>query len=119
MRIAEVDLDVGRHSETLMLRHLVAPIPRQRFVEFLRQLARMLDQRIDDRLGIFASDFHQHHIARLTFNQGGDLAIRIAEQKIPFPVTRYRTILNAGGALANRHGIGDSAVIARLLGVMA
>jgi len=39
VRIAEVDLDVGCHGNALMVSHLLAPIPGQRSVQFVRQLA--------------------------------------------------------------------------------
>jgi len=42
-RIAEADFDVGRQGEALVVGHLLATIPSQRFVEFPWQLVRMLD----------------------------------------------------------------------------
>lgn len=48
----------------------------------------VLDQRIDDRLGIFAVDLHQHHVACLTFHERRDLAVLAAKQQVAFPVTR-------------------------------
>ena len=42
-----------------------------------------------------------------------------AEQQITFPVTGYRPVFNAGRTLADRDGVGDSAVLVRLLSVMA
>ncbi len=60
--------------------HLGAPIPGQRFVEFLWQLASVLDQRIGERLGIFAGDLYQHHVACLTFDESRNLAAAISAQ---------------------------------------
>ena len=72
----------------------------------------MLDQCVDDGLGIFTGHFHQHHITRLAFNEGRNLAVNTAAQQIPFPVSRYRPVCHRGRTLADRHGIGDPAVIA-------
>jgi hypothetical protein len=43
LRITEIDLDVGRQCESLVTGHLCTPVPGQRFVEFVRQLARVLE----------------------------------------------------------------------------
>ena len=102
-----------------MVGHLGSTIPGQRFVEFLRQLASVLDECIDDRLGILAGDLHQHHVARLTFDEGRNLAAPAAAQQITFPVTGYRAVFNCGRAFADRHRVADSAVIVRLQRVMA
>jgi len=45
------------------------PDPGQRFVELLRQLASVLIRHWD-RLGIFAGDLHQHHVAGMPFDKG-------------------------------------------------
>ena len=45
-----------------MVGHLLATVPCQGTVEFLRQLLRLLDQGIDHRLGILAVDLGQHHV---------------------------------------------------------
>ena len=47
----------------------------------------MLDERINDRLGIFAIDLREHDVARLTLDECCNLAILAAEQEITFPVT--------------------------------
>jgi len=60
------------------------PVPSRRFVELLRQLASVFDQRVDDRLGIFSGDFHQHHIARMTLDKGRNLAVLASEQQVTF-----------------------------------
>ena len=80
MWITKVYLYVSRQREPRVVGHLFAPIPRQRFVEFLRQPARVFDQRIYDRLCIFASNLHQHYVACMTFDKGCDLAVAISEQ---------------------------------------
>jgi hypothetical protein len=68
---------------------------------------------------ILTGDLHQHHIARLTFDEGRNLAAPAAAQQITFPVTGYRAVFNRGRAFADRHGVADSAAIVRLLRVMA
>ena len=117
--ITEVHLDVGGEREALMIGQLLAAIPGQRLVEFPRSLVRLLDKRVDLRLGVLALDPDQHHVARVAFHQGGDLAVVAAEQQVTFPVARHCTVLDLGGALTDRDGVGDPAVIARLLRVMA
>ena len=59
------------------------------------------------------------HIARMTFDQGCDLAVLAAEQKITLPVTRYGTILDLCRSLADRDGIFYPATICRFLRVMS
>lgn len=43
LRIAEIDGDVGFHREAAMIGELLAAIPGQRFVEFVRQFSRLPD----------------------------------------------------------------------------
>lgn len=56
-----------------------ASIPGQRFIELLRQLAYVLDQRIEHGLRILASRLHQNHEPARAFNQRCDLAIGITK----------------------------------------
>ena len=79
----------------------------------------MLDQRIDDRLRIFAANLDQHRIAGMALDQGRNLAVLATAQQVAFPVPGYRPVRRAGRTLADRDGVGDAAVIVRLLGVMA
>ena len=79
---------------------------------------RLLNQCIDHRLGVFAFDPHEHHVARVTFDQGGDLAVVAAEQEITFPVTGHSTILGLSRSLADTDRIGDAAMTGALLRVM-
>ena len=109
LRVAEVDLDVGRQGELLMVRHLAAAIPGQRLVEFPGQLAGMANECVDDRLGVLARRPNQHHVTRLSFHQRRDLAVVAAEQQVAFPVTRDGPILSLRGLLADRYGVGDLA----------
>src|SRR6266576_335813 len=46
----------------------------------------MLDQRVDDRLRIFAANLDQHRIAGMALDQGRNLAVLAAEQQVAFPV---------------------------------
>src|SRR5271170_2165213 len=79
----------------------------------------MLDQRVDDRLRIFAANLDQHRIAGMALDQSRNLAVLAAEQEVTFPVPGYGPVFHAGRTLADRDGAGDSAVIVCLLGVMA
>jgi hypothetical protein len=85
----------------------------------LRQLARILDQRIDHGFGVLACQLHQHQVARLTFDQCGDLAVAPAEHQVPFPVARHRAIFDKRRAFADRHCVGDLPMDCGLLRVMA
>ena len=58
-----------------MVRHFLATIPGQRFVELGWKFVRMFDERINDGLGVFAGHSDEHHVTRLTLNQGRDLAV--------------------------------------------
>src|SRR5674476_693119 len=80
---------------------------------------RMLNQRVDDGLGIFTGSFNQHHIARLAFDEGRNLTVTTAAQQVPFPVTGYRPVCHRGRTLADRYRIGNSAVVVCLLRMMA
>lgn len=80
LTIGEVDLDVRGHAETLVAGHLRASITSQRLVEFLRQLAGVLGQSVDDSLGILARDLHKHHEPGLAFDQRRNLAVGATEQ---------------------------------------
>ena len=75
LRIAEIDIDIGRQAKTFVIGKLFAPVPCQRFVEFSGQLPCMFDQRIYNRLGVPTWNLHQHHVARVTFDQGGDVGV--------------------------------------------
>src|SRR5579864_2042361 len=50
LRIAEVDVDVGRQAKSPMIRKLLATVPGQGLVELRRQLPGLLDQRRYDCL---------------------------------------------------------------------
>ena len=107
-----------QRRQTLEAGHLVASIPCQRLVELLRQFASVLDQRVDDRLGVFAIHLHEHDVTRLAFDQCRDLAVAAAKHQVSFPVTRHCTILNRCRPLADRDGAHDLAVGTSLLRVM-
>ena len=61
----------------------------------------------------------QHHIARVTLDQGRDLRVVAAADKITFPVTGYGSILDFGWSLTDRDGVADPAMVLGLLCVMA
>ena len=80
LRIAETDLNFGGQREALMVRHFLAAVPRQRFIEFVWKLMSMLDKCTDHGLCIFSIDLCKHEVARLPLHQSCDLAILTAKQ---------------------------------------
>ncbi len=78
--VTEIDLYVRRQRKALMSGHLGTSIPGQRFVEFLWQFARILDQRIGERPGIFTGDLYPHQVACLTFDESCNLTAAISAQ---------------------------------------
>ena len=119
MGIAEVDLDIRRQCESLVAGHFLTPVPRQRFVKFVRQLASVFDQGVGDGPSIFARELDQHQVARLTFDQRGNLAVVAATQLVTFPVPWYGSIVSRRGPFADGDGIDNPAVIVSLLCVIA
>ena len=75
LRIAEVDLDVGRHTEPLMIRHFVTTIPSECLVEFRWQPLRLFDESIHDSFRVPTGQFGEHHKARVSFYERCDEAI--------------------------------------------
>lgn len=98
MGIAEIYRDVGRQRESFVVRHFLAPIPCQGFVEFLRQLSGIFDQGVGDCRGIFPRQLDQHQIARLAFYQCRYLTILAATEEIAFPMSRHGSILHRSRA---------------------
>src|ERR1700745_1183253 len=85
--------------------------PCQRSIKFLRQLAGMPDECIDDRLAILAGYLDQHDVTRLTLNEGCNLAAAPTAKQIPFPVARYGPVFNGRRAFADRYRVPNPAVI--------
>src|SRR5665811_1563414 len=52
LRIAEVNVDVGRQRKSSMIRKFLAPVPGQRLIQLTRQHFRLLDERGNNRLGV-------------------------------------------------------------------
>src|SRR5262245_31626025 len=82
-----------------MVRHLLAAIPRQRFIEFVWKLVSVLDKCADDGLCIFSTDLRKHEVARLPLHQRCDLAILAAETAIGKGTRRSQSPRN----LESRH----------------
>ena len=80
-----------------MIGHLFAAVPGQRLVQLVRQLLCVLDERINDRLRIFAIDLREDDVASLALDQRCNLAILAAERKVTFPVTRTARSSAAAG----------------------
>ena len=107
LRITEADIDVGRQAEPAMVREFLAPVPGQGLVELGRQLPRLPDERGYHCQGFLVGNPYQHHVTRLTFDQGRDVAVLRSRQQITFPVTRHRPIFDRGRALTDRHHVPD------------
>ena len=56
---------------------------------------------------ILLFDFDQHHIPRLTFDKGRNIAVMGAGKKVVFPMPGYCAIFDGGGPVLNRDGIRD------------
>ena len=57
LRIAEVNVDVGRQRQAPMLRKLLAAVPGQRLIQLIRYRLRLLDQRGNYGLSILLATF--------------------------------------------------------------
>ena len=57
LRIAEVNVDVGRQRQAPMVRKLLAAVPGQRLIQLIRYPLRLLDQRGNYGLGILVATF--------------------------------------------------------------
>jgi hypothetical protein len=68
---------------------------------------------------IFAGDFHKHHVMRLAFDEGSNLAVTAAEHEIAFPMPRYDPILNSGQTFTDRNRLDNPTMVICFLGVMA
>ena len=86
LRIAEVNVDVGRQRQAPMVRKLLAAVPGQRLIQLIRYRLRLLDQRGNYGLGILVGDLRQCHVTRLPFDQGRDVAVLRSGQQIAFPM---------------------------------
>ena len=68
-----------------MICQFFSAIPSQGFVEFPWQPPGLFDQPRDNAFGVLIGDFNQHDVARLAFDQGGDVAVFGAADQITFP----------------------------------
>src|ERR1035441_3088312 len=107
LRIAEVNVAVGRQRKSSMTRKLLAPVPGQRLIQLTRQHFRLLDERGDDRLRVLIGHLRQEDATRMTFDQGRDVAVPRPGQEIAFPMTRHRPIFNRCRSLTDRDDILD------------
>src|SRR5713226_9629355 len=57
--------------------------------------------------GVLACHLGQHHITRMTLDQGRDIAVVRPGQQIAFPMARHRTIFNRRRSLTDRDDILD------------
>ena len=81
MRIAKVDIDVGRHRAAGMIGQFLTAIPGAGFGELTRQPLGLFDERRDDAFGVFVRDLGQHHKPGMALDQRGDVAVlRSADQ---------------------------------------
>jgi hypothetical protein len=101
LRIAEVDVDVGFHGEALVIGEFFAAVPGQRFVKFVRQLSRLLDQGGDYSLRILGRDLGEHQITRVAFDKRQDVAVIRPAKQVALPVTRHGPVLNRRWSLSD------------------
>jgi len=70
----------------------------------------LLDQGIYHVSLSLLGTFRQHHVACMTLNERGDLAVVGAEDQVAFPVTGHGPDPPPSGSLADRDGIADLAL---------
>ena len=103
MRITEIDGDVGFDGEALVIGQLSAIIPGQRFIKLIGKLARLLDESVDDGLGLPVLDLREHDIARVSFDQRDDEAVLRSAQQIAFPMAKRLAVINILRAFMDRN----------------
>src|ERR1700721_4511487 len=64
LRIAKIDVDVGRQRKSTMSRQFLATVPSQGLIQLLWELLRLLDECGYYRPGILACPLGQHHVTR-------------------------------------------------------
>jgi hypothetical protein len=74
-----------------MIGKFLAPVPGQGLLQLLWSLPSLLDERGDDRPG---DPLGQHHVTRVTLDQGRDVAAVRSGQQIAFPMARHCPIFN-------------------------
>jgi len=79
----------------------------------------VLYQCIDHCHGIASVDLDQHDVARVPFDQRGDLTVLVAKQQIPLPVTGHGAIFNSRRPLTDGDGVYDPTVVVGFLRVVA
>ena len=87
-RVAEIDLDVRRQAKRLVIGELLAAIPCQRLVELSGQLLRLLNECVDDGLGVPTGHLRQHHVTGVTLDQGGHVRVLRASDQVSLPSDR-------------------------------
>src|SRR5712671_4279374 len=107
LRIAKIYVDFGRQRKATMIRKFVSPVPGQGLIQRLWQLLRLLDERRDCRLGVLTCHLGQHHVTRMTLDQGRDVAVVRPRQEIAFPMARHCPIFNRRRSLTDRDDILD------------
>ena len=65
----------------------------------------LLDERIDNRLGVSTLYSGEHHVAGVTLNQRGNVTVVRTEQEISLPVARHCPVCYLGRPLTDRHSI--------------
>src|SRR6266404_5321924 len=101
LRIAKIYVDFGRQRKATMIRKFLSPVPGQGLIQLLWQLLRLLDERGDCRLGVLTCHLGQHHVTRMTLDQGRDVAVVRPGQQIAFPMARHRPIFNRRRSLTD------------------
>ena len=78
---------------------LAPTIPRQRLHETVRQPADATSERSNDRVGFLGRQAHEHDVARLALDEGGNEGSPRPFQQVTFPVARQRAIRDVSGPL--------------------
>ena len=58
-------------------------------------------------ISFLIGDLHQHHVTRMTFDQGRNVAVLRSCDEVAFPMTRDRPIFNRCRTLADRDDVLD------------
>src|SRR4029079_18007815 len=61
----------------------------------------------NNTVSIFPRDLDKQDKPGLTLDQGSDVAVLAASQKIALPMARYRSVLYLGRALSDGYGVND------------
>lgn len=73
--VTQKDVGFDRQCEFLMPCHFTPTVPSQGAIQLFEQLARLLDQRLDDAVAVLVANLGHHHETRLPFDQSWNEAV--------------------------------------------